>query len=79
MPVLKSQIRREIRRIDQSGVSILLVEQNVETALRLCPRVVLHGKEAPSCMRRFEGPEIAARDRASLCLRPSLSASRATI
>jgi branched-chain amino acid transport system ATP-binding protein len=41
MPVLVSQIRREIRRINQSGVSILLVEQNVETALRLCPRVAL--------------------------------------
>ena len=44
MPVLVSQIRREIRRINQSGVSILLVEQNVETALRLCPRVFLMEK-----------------------------------
>ena len=44
MPLLVSQIRREIRRINQSGVSILLVEQNVETALRLCPRVVLMEK-----------------------------------
>ncbi len=32
MPLLVSQIRREIYRINQSGVSILLVEQNVETA-----------------------------------------------
>jgi branched-chain amino acid transport system ATP-binding protein len=39
MPRLVSQIRREIYRINQSGVSILLVEQNVETALKLCPRV----------------------------------------
>jgi branched-chain amino acid transport system ATP-binding protein len=44
MPVLVSQIRREIHRINQSGVSILLVEQNVETALKLCPRVFLMEK-----------------------------------
>jgi branched-chain amino acid transport system ATP-binding protein len=39
MPRLVSQIRREIHRINQGGVSILLVEQNVTTALKLCPRV----------------------------------------
>jgi branched-chain amino acid transport system ATP-binding protein len=33
MPRLVSQIRREIHRINQTGVSILLVEQNVETAV----------------------------------------------
>jgi len=44
MPLLVTQIRREIRRIHDSGVSILLVEQNVETALRLCPRVVIMEK-----------------------------------
>ena len=44
MPLLVSQIRREIYRINQSGVSILLVEQNVETALKLCPRVFLMEK-----------------------------------
>ena len=44
MPRLVSQIRREIHRINQTGVSILLVEQNVETALRLCPRVFLMEK-----------------------------------
>jgi len=44
MPKLVSQIRREIHRINQAGVSILLVEQNVETALKLCPRVVLMEK-----------------------------------
>src|SRR3954469_6901919 len=43
-PRLVSQIRREIHRINQTGVSILLVEQNVETALRLCPRVFLMEK-----------------------------------
>ena len=44
MPRLVSQIRREVHRINQSGVSILLVEQNVETALKLCPRVFLMEK-----------------------------------
>jgi branched-chain amino acid transport system ATP-binding protein len=44
MPLLVSQILREIHRINQSGVSILLVEQNVETALKLCPRVFLMEK-----------------------------------
>ena len=44
MPRLVSQIRREIHRINQSGVSILLVEQNVETALKLCPRLFLMEK-----------------------------------
>jgi branched-chain amino acid transport system ATP-binding protein len=44
MPRLVSQIRREIHRINRSGVSILLVEQNVETALRLCPRIFLMEK-----------------------------------
>ena len=44
MPRLVSQIRREIHQINQTGVSILLVEQNVETALKLCPRVFLMEK-----------------------------------
>jgi branched-chain amino acid transport system ATP-binding protein len=44
MPRLVSQIRREIHRINQGGVSILLVEQNVETALKLCSRVFLMEK-----------------------------------
>ena len=44
MPRLVSQIRREIHRINQTGVSILLIEQNVETALKLCPRVFLMEK-----------------------------------
>ena len=46
MPRLVSQIRREIYHINQSGVSILLVEQNVETALKLCPSVFLMEKGA---------------------------------
>ena len=44
MPKLVSQIRREIHRINQAGVSVLLVEQNVETALKLCPRMFLMEK-----------------------------------
>ena len=44
MPRLVTTIRREIHRINQSGVSILLVEQNVDTALKLCPRVFLMEK-----------------------------------
>ena len=44
MPRLVSQIRREIHRINQDGVSVLLVEQNVTTALKLCPRVFLMEK-----------------------------------
>jgi branched-chain amino acid transport system ATP-binding protein len=44
MPRLVSQIRREIHAINQRGVSILLVEQNVDTALKLCPRVFLMEK-----------------------------------
>lgn len=44
MPRLVSEIRREIHRINQSGVSVLLVEQNVATALKLCSRVFLMEK-----------------------------------
>ena len=51
MPRLVSQIRREIHRINLTGVSILLVEQNVETALRLCPRVFLMEKGTNAAVR----------------------------
>ena len=44
MPKLVSDIRREIHRINQSGVSVLLVEQNVKTALKLCQRVFIMEK-----------------------------------
>ena len=66
MPRLVSQIRREIHRISQSGVSILLVEQNVETALKLCPRVFLMEKGTIVYRRRRARSQVAARDRASL-------------
>jgi branched-chain amino acid transport system ATP-binding protein len=44
MPKLVSQIRREIHRINHTGVSVLLVEQNIATALKLCPQVFLMEK-----------------------------------
>jgi branched-chain amino acid transport system ATP-binding protein len=44
MPRLVSDIRREIHRINESGVSVLLVEQNVKTALKLCQRVFIMEK-----------------------------------
>src|SRR5262245_24266319 len=44
MPRLVSQIRREVHRINQTGVSILLGEQNVDAAPRPCPRVFLMKK-----------------------------------
>jgi len=44
MPKLVSDIRREIHRINESGVSVLLVEQNVKTALKLCSRVFIMEK-----------------------------------
>ena len=45
-PRLVSEIRREIHRINKAGVSILLVEQNVETAFKLCQRVFIMEKGA---------------------------------
>jgi branched-chain amino acid transport system ATP-binding protein len=44
MPILVKEIRREIAAIRETGVSILLVEQNIKTALRLCTRVYLMEK-----------------------------------
>jgi branched-chain amino acid transport system ATP-binding protein len=68
MPRLVSDIRREIRRINESGVSVLLVEQNVKTALKLCQRVfimekgtVVHAgashelKDRPELVHRYLG------------------------
>jgi branched-chain amino acid transport system ATP-binding protein len=44
MPILVKEIRREIESVRETGVSILLVEQNIKTALRLCTRVYLMEK-----------------------------------
>ncbi len=41
MPKLVSQIRHEISEIAKRGISVLLVEQNLRTALRLANRVYL--------------------------------------
>lgn len=44
MPILVAEIRRTIQSINRSGVSILLVEQNVKTALKICRRTYLMEK-----------------------------------
>ena len=41
MPRLMVDIRREIAAIAASGIAVLLVEQNLRTALRLADRVVV--------------------------------------
>ena len=66
MPRLVSQIRREIHRINQTGVSILLVEQNVETALQALSARVSDGKGHHRLQRCRARAEVAARDRAPL-------------
>ncbi len=44
MPILVQDIRREIKEVNDNGVSILLIEQNVKTALRLCNHVYIMEK-----------------------------------
>lgn len=44
MPVLVKQIRNELKKINKMGITILLVEQNVKTALNLCERVYIMEK-----------------------------------
>jgi len=44
MPKLVNEIRHEIQRVNQAGVSVLLVEQNVKTALKLCTRAFIMEK-----------------------------------
>ncbi|MDH3579588.1 MAG: ABC transporter ATP-binding protein [Hyphomicrobiales bacterium] len=44
MPILVQEIRREILEINATGVSILLVEQNLSTAFKICNRVYLMEK-----------------------------------
>jgi len=52
MPMLVNGIRDEIKRINKTGVSVLLVEQNVRTALSVCSRVYIMEKGVIS----YEGP-----------------------
>ena len=44
MPILVADIRRTIQSINQSGVSVLLVEQNVKTALKICHQTYIMEK-----------------------------------
>ena len=44
MPILIKKIRSEIRKINSSGVSILLVEQNLVTAFKICSVIYLMEK-----------------------------------
>ena len=44
MPILVQDIRREIAAVNMEGVSILLVEQNIKTALKVCSRIYLMEK-----------------------------------
>lgn len=44
MPKLVASIREDIRAINKNGVSILLVEQNIRTALAVCERVYVMEK-----------------------------------
>ena len=44
MPILVQEIRKEILEINATGVSILLVEQNLSTAFKICKRVYLMEK-----------------------------------
>ena len=44
MPLLVQQIRNELKNINNQGVAILLVEQNVQTALKLCKKIYIMEK-----------------------------------
>jgi branched-chain amino acid transport system ATP-binding protein len=58
-PKIVQQIRHEIARVAERGISVLLVEQNVRTALRLAARIYLMGRgtivhEAPPAALRAD-------------------------
>ena len=68
MPKLVASIRQDIKAINQEGVSILLVEQNIRTALAVCGRVYVMEKgvichqagsaelrQSPEVVHRFLG------------------------
>ena len=44
MPKLVAEIRSEIKKINSKGIGILLIEQNVKTALDLCSRILVMDK-----------------------------------
>lgn len=58
MPKLVNQIGKEIKNINKSGVSILLVEQNVRTALAICSRIYIMEKGVIS----YEGTSAEIRE-----------------
>jgi branched-chain amino acid transport system ATP-binding protein len=71
MPKLVAMIREEIKEINKTGVSILLVEQNVRTALAVCKNVHIMEKgvicyegtstelrKHPEIIRRYLGVEM---------------------
>jgi branched-chain amino acid transport system ATP-binding protein len=71
MPTLVTSIRDEIKAINKTGVSILLVEQNVRTALSACKRVYIMEKgvisyegtsrelrEKPEIIHRYLGVDL---------------------
>lgn len=58
MPILVADIRRTIQSINKTGVSVLLVEQNVKTALKICQRTYIMEKGAIA----FEGTSAELRD-----------------
>ena len=49
MPRLVADLREEIRAINETGVSILFVEQNIRAALAICTRVYIMEKGAVCC------------------------------
>jgi branched-chain amino acid transport system ATP-binding protein len=59
MPMLVAVIRDEIRTINKTGVSILLVEQNVRTALSVCQRIYIMEKGVIA----YEGTSRELRDK----------------
>jgi branched-chain amino acid transport system ATP-binding protein len=65
MPRLVAALREDIRAINQEGVSILLVEQNIRTALAVCKRAYILEKgvichQGPAAELR-QSPEIVHR------------------
>ena len=71
MPKLVASLRDEVRAINQAGVSLLFVEQNVPAALAVCSRVYIMEKgvishetstrdlrENPDIIRRYLGVSI---------------------
>ena len=44
MPILVKDIRREVAAVNDAGVSVLLVEQNIKTALKLCSSIYIMEK-----------------------------------